>query len=134
MVHRLIFGRRTQHEPGPGARSFVLKLLRAAMFFPLICYGWLLFRATSLTQIVDFTGIMLFGLGDLTLNMTKPTLVTLGGILLLLVFELSQLATGDARFYRKWPPFLRGMLCGAILFFIMMGTSNASVQFIYFQF
>jgi len=137
-IHRVLTGGRAAAALGdvPRIPAAVLlgTLLRIGFFFAITCYGWLLFRAVSLDQIVDLTGALVLGGGDGGMTMRRPPLVAAAGLLLLGAFEVTQYATGDPRIYQRWPAPLRGAFYAALLLVIMMGTVNEPAQFIYFQF
>jgi alginate O-acetyltransferase complex protein AlgI len=116
-------------------RLTIFKSIAATVFFfGLTCYGWLLFRANSWEQIVTYTGILLTDFGNLSLNISKPTLPALIGLPLLLLYEAIEYYAGTAYFYMRFPSLLRGMFYAVLTLLIIMGTSNAPAQFIYFQF
>ncbi|MBI4783611.1 MAG: MBOAT family protein [Oscillatoriophycideae cyanobacterium NC_groundwater_1537_Pr4_S-0.65um_50_18] len=104
------------------------------IFFGLTCYGWLLFRANSLDQIVSFTRILFTDVGNLSLSMPKPTLSGLFGLTVLILYELTEYSINKVHFYRQYPALLRGAFYAILTLLILMGTSNAPAQFIYFQF
>ncbi|HEY9641328.1 MAG TPA: MBOAT family O-acyltransferase, partial [Coleofasciculaceae cyanobacterium] len=103
-------------------------------FFGLTCYGWLLFRANSLDQIVTFTKILFTDFGNFSLSMPKPTFSGLLGLSVLIIYELAEYQAENVRFYSRYPAVLRGAFYGILTLLILMGTSNVSAQFIYFQF
>lgn len=104
-----------------------------AVFFCFTCYGWLLFRANSLEQVIGFTGTLLFGF-DFSLSMQRPTFSAIVGLLVLAVVDVATFRSGDPYFYRRLPSAAQGLLYAALLFVIFMGMSNEPTQFIYFQF
>jgi D-alanyl-lipoteichoic acid acyltransferase DltB (MBOAT superfamily) len=104
------------------------------IFFLFVCYGWLLFRAHSLSQISLFSSLLVSDFGDLNYGGGTPRLSSLVGMPLLLCLEVVQYSSGDARYYRRLPPPLRGLLVAVLLVVTMMGMSNEPAQFIYFQF
>jgi alginate O-acetyltransferase complex protein AlgI len=98
-------------------------------------YGWLLFRAHSFDQIATFTHTLLTGAGGLQLSASLPPLSTLLGVALLAVWEMGQFRFGgDGLFYRRFPAWTVGLVIALMVFLLVMGTSNAPAQFIYFQF
>lgn len=131
-------------EPGngrtdqPSVPVLIVRALRSlcvvGAFFAVTCYGWLLFRASSFSQITRLTKSLAADFGKLNLAVPRPRLAALLGIPLLIAFELAIYKTGDASFYRRLPAPVRGMIYAAIIFAIILGTSNAPAQFIYFQF
>lgn len=98
-------------------------------------YGWLLFRATSLSQAVSFTETLLTGAGGLTVNAAQPSLSAAAGVILLAGWEIAQYRSGgEARFYQRLPAWVVGLALAAMAFLTVMGASNEPAQFIYFQF
>jgi len=121
---------------GPsGVLSWISTPLSILVFFTFCCYGWLLFRAHSFHQIRVFTGL-LFGLGGehVPSVISKPTTSAALGMLLLGLTQFCDYTAGSLESFRRWPPPLQGLLYATLLFILIMGTSNAPVQFIYFQF
>jgi alginate O-acetyltransferase complex protein AlgI len=109
-------------------------VLANVSFLVVICYGWLLFRAHSFTQIADYTKLLVTDFGDLDFGARAPRLSALAGMVLLLGVELMEYCTGDRCFYRWLPVPIRGFLIAAMIAITMMGMSNEPAQFIYFQF
>jgi alginate O-acetyltransferase complex protein AlgI len=111
--------------------AFVASL---GLFFCLTCYGWLLFRATSFSQIAQFTATLFTDFGNLTTAVRRPTLAASAGLAVLLVFEFLEYVAGTRTFYRAWPRPIRGAFYAIVAFILLMGASNETAQFIYFQF
>lgn len=109
-------------------------LARIACFFPFICYGWLLFRATSFDQIVTFSS-KLIGLGpSVSSVIPQPPLAAILGLLVLIGLQFAEWIDGRRDCYRFWPRPVQGVLYAVLIFTLAMGMSNAPAQFIYFQF
>jgi alginate O-acetyltransferase complex protein AlgI len=104
------------------------------LFFILTCYGWLLFRANSLAQIAQFTQLLVTDIGNFSLSMPKPTLPALFGLPLLIGYEFLEFQAKSVHFYYRYSAIFRGVLYAIFTLLIIMGTSNAPAQFIYFQF
>jgi D-alanyl-lipoteichoic acid acyltransferase DltB (MBOAT superfamily) len=118
----------------PALPQWLSAPLRIAVFFVFCCYGWLLFRAHSFQQIEVFTA-RLFGFGAAVPSVaTKPTTSALLGIAVLSVLQVCDYRAGRLESFKSWPIPLQGALYATIIFILIMGTSNAPVQFIYFQF
>ncbi len=132
-VHRLWSGARKSARTA--AAGGWVRAAKIAFFFHVVCYGWLLFRAHSWTQIVSFTRLSLLE-WRLPAQLPLPSLPALAGIGLVVLLEAWQAgpANGSARFYRAWPAPVRGLLYAALAFVFLLGLSNAPSQFIYFQF
>ncbi|MBL4700639.1 MAG: MBOAT family protein [Phycisphaeraceae bacterium] len=123
-------------QPSPSIIRRLLGVANMLFFFAITCYGWLLFRAVSFEQIIEFTSQLFTSFGDLGAGMTmrKPTLAGMVGLLVLITYEFLEYNFKDTCFYRRFPVPIRAGLYALMIFVILMGTSNAPVQFIYFQF
>jgi D-alanyl-lipoteichoic acid acyltransferase DltB (MBOAT superfamily) len=104
------------------------------LFFQLVCYGWLLFRAHSFAQIASFTGQLLHGDYRIRPTLSVPSLATLIGCLVLVCYDFMAYRSERATFYRSWPIPVRAALYAVMLFVLLMGLANARSAFIYFQF
>lgn len=103
-------------------------------FFAVICYSMMIFRARSVSQIVDYTSILLSQVGDLSLSMSRPALAALVGLPLLFLYDVGQFCTDDPDWHRRQPAALRGLLYASVVFVLLLGLSTQPAQFIYFQF
>jgi D-alanyl-lipoteichoic acid acyltransferase DltB (MBOAT superfamily) len=115
-------------------RHVIRHVMANAAFFVVICYGWLLFRAHSLAQIVDFSSLLVTDFGNLDYGGGAPRLSSLLGISLLFMMEIAQYRKADPCYYQRFPVPIRGFLIAAMIAITMMGMSNEPAQFIYFQF
>jgi len=118
----------------PGWSAKVARVLAMLVFFQFVCYGWLLFRARSQTQIRDYTAELLTGSYDWVITVARPPLATMLGIAVLLAYDFTAYHSGRATFYRQWAPPLRAGLYAILAFLTLMGLANARSAFIYFQF
>ncbi len=147
-VHRLFTG---EHETLPSVRavpsaggepgkrvglvpSYVSVPLRIVFFFLLTCYGWLLFRAHSFDRIAAFTAALAGFGGTQASIITKPTTSAILGMVVLAGLQFADYRAGRLESFLRWRPALQGLLYAILLFILVMGTSNAPAQFIYFQF
>ena len=121
-------------QPALWGKSGIGHWLLIIVFFGVVCYGWLLFRAHSLTQIVHFTSLLVTDFGNLDYGAGPPKFSALLGMTLLFFMELAQYLTNNPRYYRRLVAPARGFLIAAMLTIIMIGMSNEPAQFIYFQF
>jgi D-alanyl-lipoteichoic acid acyltransferase DltB (MBOAT superfamily) len=136
-LHRALTGAHKRVGEGV-SRSFGMWLLRIGsivVFFQVVCYGWLLFRAGSFAQITDMTG-RLIGLvpAPTGLSMPEPPLASLLAMVFLLAWDVMIERTGDVRFYARWPLVLRAALYAAMIYLFAFGATTATSAFIYFQF
>ncbi|MFD3191552.1 MBOAT family O-acyltransferase [Sedimentitalea sp. HM32M-2] len=133
-VHRVLAG--THKRSGEGARRSPLawagRVLVMALFFQVVCYGWLLFRATSFAQIVDFTQRLFTGPAGLSLP-SIPIAAWLA-MAFLLVWDMLIERSGDVRFYQSWPLALRAATYAGMIYLLAFGATTATSAFIYFQF
>ena len=114
--------------------NVLLGAAKIAFFFLFTLYGWLLFRATSLHQVVDFTRLIFTNVGIHDFGAAIPRLSALAGIPVLAAMEFTEYNTDNRYWYRRLPLPLFGLLTATLLFLTLMGTSNEPAQFIYFQF
>jgi D-alanyl-lipoteichoic acid acyltransferase DltB (MBOAT superfamily) len=118
---------------GPVARSLGA-VASVALFFALTCYGWLLFRARSLTQVLHLTNTVITGFGDLHTTLKQPMFAAIVGLPVLILYETLEFAAGCRTHYRAWPVPVRAAFYALMIVLILMGMSNEPTQFIYFQF
>jgi alginate O-acetyltransferase complex protein AlgI len=112
------------------------------VFFMFTMYGWLLFRAESFSQIVQFTGMLVSDFGNLTLNMPKPPFATLAALPLLVFFEFRgyfsdkeiKLVGLTGYLPRSVMTMGKSFLIGFMIFIFMGALSTPPAEFIYFQF
>jgi hypothetical protein len=104
-------------------------------FFRFVCYGWLLFRASSFEQIALFTQTLLgFGPSGVASVIPRPPLPALLGMALLTVLQLLEHLQGRNEAVLRWPRPVQGAVLATIFIILVMGCSNPPAQFIYFQF
>ena len=127
-------GPKRQPAAAPKLPSRTVKVIGTVLFFHLVCYGWLLFRANSFAQIEAFTARLSSGPYLVAPSVFKPPLATTIGILLLVVYDFLAYRSGRATFYRSWPIPVRTALYAVMTFVIAMGLANQRSAFIYFQF
>jgi alginate O-acetyltransferase complex protein AlgI len=131
-IHRVMMAKNRSVETIDSFAIAVAKTLGFGMF---TLYGWLLFRAHSFGQITDFTHILFTGKGGLNLTASFPPLSAALGLIVLVIWEMSQFKNGGSgRFYQRYPAVLNGLIIATMIFLTVMGMSNAPAQFIYFQF
>jgi D-alanyl-lipoteichoic acid acyltransferase DltB (MBOAT superfamily) len=106
---------------------------RIVVFLFFCCYGWLLFRAHSFAQVKTFS-LLLLGFSGAPSVLSKPTTSALVGIIVLIFLQLCDYHSERLESFRYWRPPMQGFLYAALIFILVMGMSNAPVQFIYFQF
>jgi len=118
--------------------GFVLKLVKILVTFHLVCFGWILFRANSLSDAlyiirnipVGVLQISGFSLKRDALNL----LIVSPAVFLLLFVELAQRAETYVEFLNSRCAFLRWSYYYLIIFVIVAFAVTEKSQFIYFQF
>ncbi len=137
-LHRAIAGRR--HDADGGQRPTLVRrfgaVIKGLLFFQVICYGWLLFRARSFDQIVEYTrslaGIRLSEFAALA--MPGVPVPALAAIAFVACWDGTMDLRRDGRFYETWPLPVQGMLFACMIYILAFGATTAPSAFIYFQF
>jgi len=104
------------------------------LMFSLTCYGWLIFRAESWSQIVLLTGRLFTSFSpswEVLANVGLPLLVYAGP---LLVIHVAEARRGDLNAVPAWPRLARYAVYGAIVYAIVLFGDFEGSEFIYFQF
>ncbi len=131
----LLVGQRMKPRVLPdGVARKAVTIVSTFLFFQLVCYGWLLFRAHSFAQIAAFTRQLATGGYHVAPTLLKPSLATMIGVVLLVAYDFMAYRSERATFYRAWPVPVRSALYAVMLFVMIMGFANARSAFIYFQF
>lgn len=137
-AHRQFFGRRANSGEGVrrGGLAWLVRIVQIVLFFQVVCYGWLLFRAQSFAQITDFTKrLFTLKLSDFShLGYIDLPIPALSGMLLLFLWDLATETTGRPRFYQTWPRPLRAALYAILIYALAFGATTTPSAFIYFQF
>jgi len=133
-LHRLVAGAKPTVKPVLNWVDGVRRGLLIAMFFQIVCYGWLLFRANSMSQIYSFSNRLFFNPVWSAPIIPQPSLAAIAGIVIIAVIDLAQYTSGEPTFYRRWSIPSKAALYATLLVVILMGLSNTGSTFIYFQF
>lgn len=107
--------------------------LRCGIFFQLSGVGWLVFRATSLTQVWQ----LLRGLGtgwSLAVSPEPALLVVPGLGLSLVAFQAWHYRRADPEPWTRWPAWLRCLFYVGLFYGLVFLTAAHRNAFIYFQF
>jgi D-alanyl-lipoteichoic acid acyltransferase DltB (MBOAT superfamily) len=110
------------------------RLLAGIVMFHVTCYGWLIFRAESASQVARFTRLMLTNLVP-SENTIESLLVPLLSIVVpLLVVHIYQARHGSesAVLGLRWP--VRYALYVGVFYLVLVFGDFQGAQFIYFQF
>ena len=105
-----------------------------AAFFPVICYGWILFRAESLPQVASLTHTLLRFGGGLHLTASLPLPSALFGLPAFAVMEWAGSAARGRALHEALPVPVWTAVYAAMLFAIAMGSGAAALPFAYFVF
>lgn len=103
---------------------------RGLLTFHLVCFAWIFFRATSMSQALDVvTGILSLRPGPVT----GFDLVLVMGALVMGI-QLLQRRSGAHEPFLHWRPLPQGAACGAFVVALLVFSGGAPAPFIYFQF
>lgn len=114
--------------------SVIINIILIIFFFTLTCYGWLLFRAESLKQIIDLTSVLIFDFGNTHFGALRPRAAFLFGLPILIFIEIIEFKYKGNRFYERLPVPVWTAVYSLMIFCLSLGMSNESAQFIYFNF
>ena len=132
-THRIMTAQKNAHHTI--LRLKILTPVKIGIFFVVTCYGWLLFRAQSFQQISQFTFALCRNWQLASLNIEMPARSFIWGLPILMLLDTVQyLRVGDEQFQFSWPLPSRVILYTVMFLLILVGASNAPVEFIYFQF
>lgn len=108
------------------------RILSVLAIFHFVCFGWIFFRAETVTR----AGEVLAGLGrfESPVTLTTPALLGLIAIGLGVQFTPPDTLERLDRIYQRLPVWLVGLAAGAILLAIELMGGDATAPFIYFQF
>ena len=124
-------------RPVEKTRSMLTKTIIFVFHFHLFAYGWMLFRASSFDQIRYFTAAI-FVDANLrswtTVNIIQPTASAVFAIAVIFAFDLLVVWTGDDKFYRRLPPWVRSGLYAILLVLLDLGFAHVPTEYVYFQF
>ena len=112
----------------------VPRVLLGILMFQVTCYGWLIFRAESVSQLARFTRLLFTDF--------RPTATTVDSLLIpmlqligpLMLVHIYQARHNDEDAPLRWPIVARYALYGAVFYFVLLWGDFTGAQFIYFQF
>lgn len=136
-VHRAVLGSHARTGEGAkrGIGNWLLRLVAIAAFFQIVCYGWLLFRANSFSQIAEFTGRLAGYIpAPAVLSIPMPPIAAFLGIAFLFFWDVLIERSGDVQFYARWPRVIRAGLYACMIYLLAFGATTTTSAFIYFQF
>jgi D-alanyl-lipoteichoic acid acyltransferase DltB (MBOAT superfamily) len=129
--HRLKESIRKSRRPVNNAFATATSILA---FFLVTCYGWILFRCSSLRQVYEFTSTLLFDVGNLHLTAPLPAWSSAVGLPLLLVVEVVGFRSGGKRLDEVLPLPVWTAAYAVMIFALALGAGAVSAQFVYFTF
>jgi alginate O-acetyltransferase complex protein AlgI len=125
----LLIGQRLLGGPTEtGHRSTLTGLARAALFFPLTCFGWVLFAVKDLRDV-----------GTLMTNVFQPSTQTGGLAVVTMLAFVGPLLVAEALVEYRWirrplHPAFQVAIWAGLLAVILLCASRSANEFIYFQF
>jgi len=131
----LLVGHRLMVEYGTASRigGWPGRVVAQVVTFHLVCYGWLLFRATTFAQITSFTRALLVGAGGFAVPIAwMSTLVT--AVSLLWLVECWVRNADDPSRSPGWGWGLGPVVCATLFVIIVVFSPPGTRSFIYFQF
>lgn len=118
-----------------GSRAFEVRDIPAVLgMFALTCYGWLIFRASTLAHLGSLTARLFTGLdptASSALENGLPVALYAGPLLLIHALEAR---AADLDLVRRWPPAARYGVYVALVYLIVLFGDFEGSEFIYFQF
>jgi D-alanyl-lipoteichoic acid acyltransferase DltB (MBOAT superfamily) len=112
----------------------LVKMASILSFFVLTCFGWIIFRSNSLSQVKDIFATVLFGFGNFKLNAPLPTPAALMGFPVFMFIEFMGFFSHGKRLDEVLPVPIWTAAYAAMIFVLIMGLSYVSSEFIYFVF
>lgn len=104
----------------------VIRLVKAAVFFQFVCYGWLLFRAGSLGQIADLTALIWTTTAAQLAAAPAPPEFALLGVAFLFCWDAGAEFAGGQTFYRRIPMAIRATIWAAMCYLIALSATDQS--------
>jgi D-alanyl-lipoteichoic acid acyltransferase DltB (MBOAT superfamily) len=104
------------------------------LFFGLTCYGWILFRSQSLSQVANLSASLWPRAGGLHLTAPIPPVSTLFGLPVLLLVELVGHLSGGKPIEKAMPMPAWTAIYALLVFGLVLGAGSVSTQFMYFDF
>jgi D-alanyl-lipoteichoic acid acyltransferase DltB (MBOAT superfamily) len=116
------------------SKNPIIKYVTILGFFILTSLGWILFRAHSISQIMDILRVLVRDVGNLKLNVEMPTKAALLGFPVFLIMEFLGNYSRGKRMDKVIPMPIWTAACAAMIFLIILGLANVPTSFIYFVF
>jgi D-alanyl-lipoteichoic acid acyltransferase DltB (MBOAT superfamily) len=132
-VHRLLEPWLDRVTPAGRLQQRVLNVVSWALFFHLVCYGWLLFRAETAGQIADMTLGLATGWADAGAHAGLLARVLWFSWPLVLM-QLFQARAKNLLVALTWPWPVRAGVYLMLFYLVVIFGASEGEQFIYFQF
>ncbi len=132
VVHRLFTGWWETLRGKPAAEGLGVRVLKIAVMFQFICFGWLIFRAESLPMGLSMVDRLLHWTGPLDLAVARPLAVFV--LPLLAIEALMGLSRRQAIHHIGWIPSPVRAAAFGVLFYLFAFHGASPQSFIYFQF
>jgi alginate O-acetyltransferase complex protein AlgI len=129
--HRLAQPWLDRVQPAETVDRACWKALRIIVTFHLICVGWLIFRADSVTQVVGMLTTIATNFAIPPSAYILPVAVV---VLPLLAVQYAQYVTNDLNVIFRTPWYVRSVFYTALFYAFVLGGEFGGKQFIYFQF
>jgi len=132
VAHRLLEPALGALRTASGLPAPLWRVVSIGTMFLMTCYGWLLFRATSLEQVVEMTRSLANPFEGLdTVQMSHVTLY----VAPLFLVQLVQWNTGRLEFLKhKWVPSWGRTVIYSAMVYLMLFHGGSPQSFVYFQF
>ena len=106
--------------------------IRIACMFAMTCYGWLLFRADSLQQVMDMTGSLIHPFAELDLLLLRKIAFIIAP---LIIVQAVQWKSGELFFARLgWLPTSGKVVAYSLMLYSILFLGGTPQSFVYFQF
>ncbi len=132
VLHRLATPALTRVARWFSSASWLWTTLCIASMFLMTCYGWLLFRATSMHQIAHMTAALAHPFAQLDLGQLKRILFIIAP---LVVVQFIQWRSGELFFMRlRWIPTPVKVVAYTLMLYLTLFLGGEPQAFVYFQF
>ena len=129
--HRLLEPWLARIQPTEPVDRACWKLVRIVATFHMVCFGWLLFRASSIHQVVG----MLTAIGTRFAIPASSYLLPVAVVVIpLLLVQIVQYVSKDLDVVFRMPWYVRSVFYTALFYAFVLGGEFGGSQFIYFQF
>jgi hypothetical protein len=121
-------------RPGRSDASIARRVGEWAVMFHLTCVGWLIFRAPSMTRLIDMGRALLVDFDASALDVTGLLVPTVLFVTPLVIIHALEARFNDTLVVRRLPLLVRYSVYSATFFLLMLFGNFGGSDFIYFQF